>query len=74
MLTMIDRLLLDNHKEGNDDEDSLLMLSIRKNVENLLNTRQNSVSYLPDLGMPDLTEIYQELRNPPAHPMQEWVH
>lgn len=35
--------------------------SISQHVEHLLNTRQGSVNHLPDLGLPDITEIYQDL-------------
>ena len=36
-------------------------LSVQDNVQRILNTRRNSLSHLPDYGLDDLTEVYQDL-------------
>ena len=38
-----------------------LLFDVQRHLTQLLNTRQGSLSYLPDYGLPDLQEIYQTL-------------
>lgn len=38
-----------------------LIKSVQSHLTHLLNTRKGSLSYLPDYGLPDLHEIYQNL-------------
>jgi len=42
-------------------DDRSVLHQIQTHLMQLLNTRQGSVAYLPDYGMPDLNEIYQQL-------------
>lgn len=60
MPTLIDTLFKDRGM-GPVITDNAMIQSIQTHVEHLLNTRQGSVTHLPDLGLPDLTEIYQDL-------------
>lgn len=73
MATLIDNLLTDNLEMDKYSESSL-MQSIQQHVEHLLNTRQGSVTHLPDLGLPDLTEIYQGLPESSHELMAEIKH
>lgn len=43
------------------EKDNIKFLSVKKHLAQLLNTRKGSVHYLPDYGLPDLNEIYQQL-------------
>jgi type VI secretion system protein len=43
------------------EENGNELLGLQKHLLQLLNTRKGSVSYLPDYGLPDLNEIYQNL-------------
>lgn len=42
-------------------ESEHLVLSILGNLNRLFNTRQGSIGHLPDLGLPDITEIYRDI-------------
>ena len=44
-----------------DFEENKKYRSLQKHLAQLLNTRKGSVHYLPDYGLPDLNEIYQQL-------------
>lgn len=47
-------ILTDEYQEPSFD-------SIRTHLARLLNTRQGSLSHMPDYGIPDVTELYQGL-------------
>jgi type VI secretion system protein len=59
--TLIDTLLGDDVIVVHPDSEAFLLHSIGRHVEHLLNTRQGSLVHMPDLGLPDLTEIYRAL-------------
>lgn len=59
MATMIDTLMQEHQLIA--DNENTMMQSIQTHVEYLLNTRQGSVQHIPDLGLPDLSTIYQDL-------------
>lgn len=61
-LTIFDKLLgsLDHHASG-DIEPEQIYRSISTHLMRLLNSRRGSLSHLPDYGIPDLAEIYQNL-------------
>jgi type VI secretion system protein len=42
-------------------EDQQRVISIIDNLNRLFNTRRGSISYLPDYGLPDITEVYRDL-------------
>jgi type VI secretion system protein len=37
------------------------LIDVQEHLLRLLNTRKGSLSYLPDYGLPDLNEVYQQL-------------
>lgn len=43
------------------DDNTLEILSVMENLRRILNTRAGSLKHLPDLGLPDLSNIYRNL-------------
>ncbi|GLU33518.1 type VI secretion system baseplate subunit TssE [Trinickia caryophylli] len=61
--SLYDMLLghIDGEPLANYDDGTLECMSIRRNVQRILDTRAGSLKHLPDYGLPDLTNIYKAL-------------
>jgi type VI secretion system protein len=44
-----------------DSSEDKQLVYLQQHLMQLFNTRKGSISYLPDYGLPDLNEIYQQL-------------
>ena len=60
MITLFD-ILSENSAQNVLNPPQQLYLSISSHLLKLLNTRRGSLVHLPDYGIPDLAEIYQDL-------------
>jgi len=60
-LALLDILFLENFSNSEQTQLSCKLESIRQHLWRLFNTRQGSLSYLSDYGLPDLNQIYQDL-------------
>ncbi|WP_010098571.1 type VI secretion system baseplate subunit TssE [Burkholderia ubonensis] len=49
-----------------------VFLSVRDNIERILNSRRGSLAHLPDYGLDDLSEIYRHLPSS-AHKLQRTI-
>lgn len=58
---LLDILSLEDFSAWEQRQLSSKLESIRQHLWRLFNTRQGSLPYLPDYGLPDLNQIYQDL-------------
>ncbi len=55
---------IDIAKFDNLSEDQKLSSSIIENLRMILSTRKGSVAHMPDFGMPDILQLYNEFGDP----------
>ena len=48
-------------------------LSVRDNIQRILNSRRESLAHLPDYGLGDLSKIYRHMPAPPLYTLRREI-